>query len=66
MDYGIWSILANSVFCVKLGDLGHLEETLPRAWDALTQVQIDSTIMSFRKRVRACIAAEGKRIEYKL
>ena len=37
MDYGIWSILANSVFSVKIRDLNHLEDRLARAWDALTQ-----------------------------
>lgn len=66
MDYGIWSILAQSVFAAKIRDLDHLENRLAEAWESLTQEIVDNTVMSFRKRLRACIAADGKRFEYKL
>ena len=66
LDYGIWSIMESEVYKVKIRDLDHLEDRLAEAWDALSQEHIDNTIMSFRKRVRACIAAEGKRFEYKM
>ncbi len=51
---------------MKIRDIEHLEEQLGVAWAALSQEAIDNTISSFRKRVRACVAAEGKRFEYKL
>ena len=66
MDYGIWSILANSVFSVKIRDLNDLGDRLARAWDALPLAQIPNTTISFRKHARACIAAEGKRFKCKL
>ena len=37
MDNGIWSIIANSVFSVKIHNLNHLEDRLARAWDTVTQ-----------------------------
>ena len=66
MDYAIWSILETEVYKVKIRDLDHLEDRLGEAWAALPQEHVTSAVMSFRKRVRACIAAEGKRFEYKL
>ena len=66
MDYAIWSILETEVYKVKIRDLDHLEDRLGEAWAALPQEHVTSVVMSFRKRVRACIAAEGKRFEYKL
>ena len=43
-----------------------MEMTGLAARDALSQEQVDYTIMSFRKRVRACIAVEISRLEYKM
>ena len=54
------------VYKVKIRDLEHLEDRLAMAWDMLSQDEINDTILSFRKRVRLCIAAGGKRFEYKL
>ena len=58
--------LGAEVYKATIRDLDHLEDRLAEAWDDLSQEQVDNTIMSFRKRVRACIAAEGKRFEYKM
>ena len=66
MDYAIWSMLEAEVYKVKIRDLDHLEDRLGEAWADLPQEHINNAVMTFRKRVRACIAAEGKRFEYKM
>ena len=53
------------VYTVKIRDMEHLEERLGDAWGDIEQSTIDNIIGSFRKRIKACIAAEGRWIEYK-
>ena len=65
MDYGIWSSLATKV-CVKIRDVEHLCQRLAVAWEQITQDEVDRTIDSFRRRVKACVKANGRRFEYKL
>ena len=36
------------------------------AWEQISQEEVDRFFQSFRKRVRACVDAEGKCFEYKL
>ena len=66
MDYGIWSSLATKVFRVKIRDVEHLCQRLAVAWEQITQDEVDRTIDSFRRRVKACVKANGRRLEYKL
>ena len=66
MDYGIWSLLESRVFRVKIRDLEHLCDRLGEVWAEITQDEVDKVIKSFRKRINACIDAEGRRFEYKL
>ena len=66
MDYSVWSLLEQRVFQVKIRDVEHLCDRFGEAWSEITQAEIDKIIKSFRKRVKACIAVEGHRIEYKL
>ena len=66
MDYGIWSSLATKVFRVKIRDVEHLCQRLAVAWEQITQDEVDRTIDSFRRRVKACVKANGRRFEYKL
>ena len=66
MDYGIWAILADSVFKVKIRDNAHLEERLGKAWEELSQDHVSKIVRSFRDRLRHCIQADCKRFEYQL
>ena len=66
MDYSIWSSLAKKVYKVKIRDVDHLRERLGAAWAEISQEEIDRIIGSFRKRLRACLRAGGRRFEYKL
>ena len=66
LDYSVWSSLAKKVYKVKIRDIDHLCESLGEAWEEITQNEIDRIINSFRKRLQACINANGRRFEYKL
>ena len=66
MDYGIWSSLATKVFRVKIRNVEHLCERLAEAWEEITQDEVNRTINCFRKRVKMCVKANGRRFEYKL
>ena len=61
MDYCIWSSLARKVFKVKIRDVHHLCDRLGEAWEELSQEDINRVIKSFRKRLKACAKAHGKR-----
>jgi len=43
-----------------------LKTVLLMIWDELPQEAIRKSIVSFRKRLRACINAKGRHFEYKL
>ena len=66
LDYCIWSSLARKVFKVKIRDVDHLCDRLGEAWEQIGQEEIDRVIKSFRKRLKACVKANGKRFEYTL
>ena len=66
MDYSVWSSLARKVYKVKIRDVDHLCERLGTAWAEISQEEIDWIVGSFRKRLRACLRAIGRRFEYKL
>ena len=51
---------------VKIRDVDHLCDRLGEAWEQIGQEEIDRVIKSIRKRLKACVKANGKRFEYKL
>ena len=66
MDYCIWSSLAAKIFQVRICRVEHLCERLGKAWEQISRDKVDRVIHSFRRRLKACIKAEGERFEYKL
>ena len=62
MDYGIWAILADSIFKVKICDIDHLEERPGEAWAVLYQAHLSNTVRSSRDRMRQCLRADGKKL----
>ena len=54
------------MFRTKIRNLEHLGDELNEAWKSIEQSEIDNIIRAFRKRVKACIAADGGRFEYLL
>jgi len=47
-------------------DLRKLHKLIMQAWNDLDQRIIDSTVREWRKRLRACVEANGRQFEYKL
>ena len=64
IDYGIWVILAESVFKVKIRDIDHFEERLGEAWEELSQAHVSKIMRSFRDQERHCLKADGKIFAY--
>ena len=57
---------AAKVFQVKIRSVEHLCERLGEVWEQISRDEVDRVIHSFRRRLKACIKAEGKRFEYDL
>ena len=49
---GIWAILADSVFKVKICDIDHFEERIGGAWEELSQAHVSKIVRSFRDKER--------------
>ena len=66
VDYKIWSVMEEKVYRTKAQDVEDLRQRIVMAWDELDQRIIDSAVMEWRKRLRACVKAAGGQFEYKL
>ena len=64
LDYGIWSVLKENVYRVKITSMEQLKRRIVKCWDDLPQEMIDRTIDRFRERVSPMISVGGKRFEY--
>ena len=62
----VWGLLKRRISRILQPDdnLRRLEEVLIHAWDSLSQAYIDKCILSMRKRVIACIDAQGSYTKY--
>ena len=54
------------VYKTKIRDVAHLKERLIEEWTKFDQIIIDGSINQWRKRLRACVAADGGHFEQKL
>jgi hypothetical protein len=54
------------VYATRLRDVEDLRRRLLSAWNDLDQSVIDTAVMQWRARLRACVAARGGQFEYKL
>ena len=64
LDYGIWSVLKNNVYSVKIQSMGHLKRRIRECWKEIPQETINKTIDRFRARVSTMVAAKGRRFEH--
>ena len=48
LDFGIWSILEQRVYTMKVRDRQDFTDRLGEAWEKLSQESIDSTIKAIR------------------
>ena len=66
LDYGIWSILENNVYKVKIRDMDHLKSRILQCWEEIDQDVINKTIDSFRMRLKKMNEVDGRRFEHLL
>ena len=64
-----WGIMQERVYNVNKGKIANVEELRQRIvdeWERLDQRIIDGAVKEWRKRLRACAAAEGGQFEHEL
>ena len=66
VDYKIWGVLQERVYKTRIRDAAHLKERLIEEWTKFDQIIIDGSINQWRKRLLACVAANGGHFEQKL
>jgi len=67
VDYAIWGIVQERVY--NKGKIANVEELCQRIvdeWERLDQRIINGAVKEWRKRLRACAAAEGGEFEHEL
>lgn len=63
VDYKIWGVLQERVYRTRIRDVDHLKERLVEEWTQFDQKIIDGSINQWRKRLRACVSADGGQFE---
>lgn len=66
MDYAIWGILEKKACSKSHSSIEQLKKSLTRAWAEIPTRTLLTTVKNFRKRLEACVAAEGGHFEQKL
>ena len=68
LDYHVWGAMLEryKTFHPKPKNIDELKNVLQVIWDQLPQVSINKAIVSFTKRLRACLKAEGGHFEHAL
>jgi DNA-binding Lrp family transcriptional regulator len=64
VDYKIWGLLQERVYQTRIHDVAHLKERLVEEWAHFDQSIIDGAVNQWRKRLRACVRAEGGHFEH--
>ncbi|KAK0402589.1 hypothetical protein QR680_016420 [Steinernema hermaphroditum] len=63
LDYAIWGIMEQKACAIKHKSIDSLKRALEKAWEEITPEMIAAILTNFRKRLDACIAAEGSHFE---
>ena len=66
VDYKIWSVMQERVYRTKVRDIEDLRQRIVQVWDEFDQGIIDASVKEWRRRLRACVAANGRQFEHKL
>jgi len=60
------AILGGTLYTPKPTNNAELKTALLLIWNDMPQEFIDKAILSFRKRLRSCVAAPGRHFEHSL
>lgn len=66
VDYRIWGILQDRVYQTRIRNVEHLKERLLEEWNQFNQGIINSAVNQWRRRLRACVQAQGGHFEHQL
>jgi len=67
IDYAIWGIMQERVYNKgKIANVEELRQRMVNEWERLDQRIIDGAVKEWRKRLRACAAAEEGQFEHEL
>jgi len=66
VDYKIWGVMQQRVYKCCISNVDELKQRLVEVWRDLQQTVIDSAVSEWRKRLRACVCAQGRHFEHLL
>lgn len=66
IDYTIWGIMQQRVYETRVHNIDELKQRLLDVWSGLQQNIVDLAVSEWRKRLRACVRAEGRHFEHLL
>ena len=66
LDYAIWSILEQIVYCVLIKDIEQLKKRIVDCWKEVTQDVVNKSINQFTPFLQKMLEAERKRFEHML
>ena len=66
VDYVIWSVMQERVYQTRVHDIDELRQRLITVWYELEQRIVDDAIDQWRRRLLACVDAEGGHFEHNL
>ena len=66
VDYVIWSVMQEHVYQTRVHDIDDLQQRLITVWCELEQRIVDDAIDQWRRRLLACVDAEGGHFEHSL
>jgi len=57
--YKVWGVMQETVYKCRMNSVDELKQRLTEVWNSLQQNVIDAAINEWRKRLRACVRADG-------
>jgi len=64
VDYSVWSILQEKVYKTRITDLDDLKHGIRTVWAKLDHAVIAAAVRQWRRRLSACVKADGGRFEH--
>ena len=66
VDYKVWGVLQQRVYQTRIRNVEHLRERLLEEWSRFDQRIIDRAVSQWRRRLEACVRAQGGHFEHQL
>ena len=66
VDYKIWGCVQERVYQKLIRDVDQRKQRLVEVWSDVQQTVVDAAIGEWRKRLRACVCANGHHFEHLL